>query len=70
MVGCPTESCHTSKSTKLPKEGSQKALEELDVESGRIEMIHLPRGLHPEFITAGLEMDKKIRALGPSPFQS
>jgi coenzyme F420-reducing hydrogenase delta subunit len=73
VVGCPTESCHNIKgSVRAAKRVAavKKALEELDVESGRIEMIHLPRGLHPEFISAGLEMDKKIRALGPSPFQS
>ncbi|MDP2106966.1 MAG: hypothetical protein Q8J76_13300 [Desulfobulbaceae bacterium] len=42
---------------------------ELGVEPERIEMFHLQRGLHPEFITAAQTMDKTIRTLGPSPFK-
>lgn len=73
VVGCPVEACHNIKgSVRAAKRVAavKKALAELDVESSRIEMVHLPRGLHPEFVAAGVAMDKKIRALGPSPFQS
>jgi len=72
VVGCPAEGCHNIKgSVRAAKRvvAVKKALEELGVEAGRIEMYHLPRGLHPEFVAAGLAMDKKIRALGPTPFQ-
>jgi len=44
------------------------ALEELGVEGERVQMYHLPRGLHPEFVAKGKEMDARIRDLGPSPF--
>lgn len=73
VVGCPTTGCHNVKgSVRAAKRVAavKKALEELEVETGRIEMYHLPRGLHPEFIAAGKEMDKKIRGLGPSPFHN
>ncbi len=71
VVGCPVDGCHNVKgSVRAAKRVAavKKALEELDVEAGRIEMFHLPRGLHPEFVAAGVTMDTKIRALGPSPF--
>ncbi len=73
VVGCPKDACHNVKgSVRAAKRVTavKKALEELDVEGGRIEMFHLPRGLHPEFVAAGVAMDKKIRTLGPSPFHS
>lgn len=73
VVGCPLDSCHNVKgSIRAAKrvKAVKKALAELDVEQGRIEMFHLPRGLHPEFVAAAVTMDKKIRSLGPSPFYS
>jgi coenzyme F420-reducing hydrogenase delta subunit len=47
----------------------KKALSELDVEAERIEMFHLERGFHPEFVSVAQEMDKKIQKLGPSPLK-
>jgi len=71
VVGCPTDGCHNV-------EGSQRAakrvaavrdaLQELDVEPERVNMYHLPRGLHPEFIDAANEMNQCIEKIGPSPF--
>jgi len=71
VVGCPTDGCHNV-------EGSQRAakrvaavrdaLQELDVEPERVNMYHLPRGLHPEFIDAANEMNQRIEKIGPSPF--
>ncbi len=72
VVGCPVEGCHNVKgSARAAKRvGSvRKALAELDVEDGRIEMYHLDRGLHPEFVSAGVEMEERIRDFGPSPFK-
>jgi len=71
VVGCPVDSCHNVK-------GSQRAakrvaavcemLQELDVEPERARMYHLNRGLHPEFVDAGKEMNQHIEKIGPSPF--
>jgi len=38
------------------------------VEPDRVMMYHLPRGLSPEFVAAGIEMDERIGEMGPSPF--
>ncbi len=71
VVGCPEDGCHNVKgSARAAKrvEAVREALVELGVEAGRVEMYHLPRGLHPEFVEKGKEMDSRIRDLGPSPF--
>lgn len=71
VVGCPVDACHNV-------QGSQRAakrvaavremLQELEVEPERVQMYHLNRGLHPEFINAGIEMNQRIEKIGPSPF--
>lgn len=71
VVGCPVDACHNV-------QGSQRAakrvaavremLQELEVEPERVRMYHLNRGLHPEFINAGIEMNQRIEKIGPSPF--
>ncbi|HHB75217.1 MAG TPA: hydrogenase iron-sulfur subunit [Desulfobulbus sp.] len=71
VVGCPVDGCHNV-------QGSQRAakrvaavremLQELEVEPERVRMYHLNRGLHPEFIDAGIEMNRRIEKIGPSPF--
>ena len=71
VVGCPADGCHNVKgSVRAAKRVAavKAALEELGVEGERVEMYHLPRGLHPEFVEKGKEMDGRIRDLGPSPF--
>ncbi len=71
VVGCPEDGCHNVKgSARAAKRVAavRDALVELGVEAGRVEMYHLPRGLHPEFVAKGKEMDSRIRDLGPSPF--
>lgn len=68
VVGCPEDKCHNlmgSQRAAKRVQAVKKALAELAVEPERIEMFHLERGLHPEFIAAAKSMDKKIRALGP-----
>lgn len=72
VVGCPAEGCHNVKgSVRAAKRVSavREALAELDVEGERVEMYHLERGLHPEFVSVGREMDGRIRNIGPSPFK-
>jgi len=71
VVGCPIDGCHNVKgSARAAKRVAavRKALEELGVEGERVEMYHLARGLHPEFVEKGKEMEGRIRELGPSPF--
>ena len=68
VVGCPTDTCHNVKGSQRAAKrvaAIKKALEELSVEPERIEMFHLERGFHPEFIQAGQMMNKKISELGP-----
>ncbi len=72
VVGCPVEGCHNVKgSLRAAKRvgAVREALVELDVDEGRVEMYHLDRGLHPEFVSVGVEMDERIRGFGPSPFK-
>jgi len=71
VVGCPGDGCHNVKgSLRAAKrvQAGREALAELDVEPERAKMYHLPRGLHPEFVDAGREMNERIIKMGPSPF--
>ncbi len=71
VAGCPKDECHNVMGSQRAAKkvlAVKSALEELDVEPERIEMFHLERGLHPEFINAGTQMDEQIKKLGPSPF--
>jgi len=73
VVGCPPDSCHNVKgSLRAAKrvESVRKALRELDVEPERVEMYHLARGLHPEFVEAAREMNERIQKMGPGPFKA
>jgi len=72
VVGCPVDSCHNVKGSQRAAKrvgAVKRALSELDVEPERIEMFHLARGFHPEFVAVAQEMDKKIKNLGPSPLK-
>lgn len=72
VVGCLEEKCHNVMGSQRAAHrvlAVRKALDELGVESERIEMFHLERGFHPEFIDAAVMMDERIRDLGPSPFR-
>ena len=71
VVGCPTDTCHNVKGSQRAAkrvEAVKKALGELAVEPERVEMYHLARGLHPEFVDAAQEMNERIEKMGPSPF--
>ena len=72
VTGCPLDQCHNLMGSQRAAKrvaAIKKALDELGVEPERIEMYHLERGFHPEFIKAGQEMDERITALGASPFK-
>ena len=71
VVGCPTDKCHNVKGSERAAkrvEAVKTAMSELGVESGRVEMYHMARGLHPEFVNAATEMNERILKMGPSPF--
>ncbi len=71
VVGCPVDGCHNVKGSQRAAKrvaAVREMLQELEVEPERVQMYHLNRGLHPEFIDAGLEMNQRIEKIGPSPF--
>ncbi|MCI5224957.1 MAG: hydrogenase iron-sulfur subunit [Candidatus Electrothrix sp. AR4] len=71
VVGCPTDGCHNVKGSERAAkrvEAVRSALTELGENKDRAKMYHLPRGLHPEFVDAGREMNDLISKMGPSPF--
>lgn len=72
VVGCPVDKCHNllgSQRAAKRVQAIKKALAELDIDADRIEMFHLERGFHPEFIAAAQKMDQRIQKLGPSPLK-
>ena len=73
VVACPTDECHNVMGSQRAARRTmavRKALEELGVEGERIEMYHLERGFHPEFVVAARKMDEAVREMGASPFKS
>lgn len=71
VVGCPVDTCHNVKGSQRAAkrvETVKDAMNELGVEADRVEMYHMQRGLHPEFVDAAKEMNDRIQKLGPSPF--
>ena len=72
VVGCPEDTCHNLMGSQRAAKrvaAIKKALSELDVEPERIEMFHLERGYHPEFVKAAQQMEKRITDLGPCPLK-
>ena len=71
VVGCPVDACHNVKGSERAAkrvEAVKDAMSELGVEADRVEMYHMERGLHPEFVDAAREMNDRISKMGPSPF--
>lgn len=72
VVGCPEDECHNVMGSQRARHrvlAVRKALAELGVEGERIEMFHMERGFHPEFVDAAVMMDERLRTLGASPFK-
>jgi len=72
VVGCPVNECHNLMGSQRAAHrvlAVRKALLELGVEEDRVEMSHLPRGFHPEFIEAVSRLNERTRVMGPSPFK-
>ena len=71
VVGCPADTCHNVKGSQRAAkrvEAVKNAMSELGVEAERVEMYHMERGLHPEFVDAAKAMNERITEMGPSPF--
>ncbi|MBU0673714.1 MAG: hydrogenase iron-sulfur subunit [Proteobacteria bacterium] len=71
VIGCPENQCHNLMGSQRAAHrvlAVKKALAELGVEDNRIEMFHLERGFHPEFVQVAQQMDTRLRGMGPSPF--
>lgn len=71
VVGCPVDTCHNVKGSQRAAkrvDTVKNSISELGVEAERVEMYHMERGLHPEFVDAAEEMNERIMKLGPSPF--
>jgi len=72
VVGCPEDKCHNVMGSQRAAKkvlAAKEALAELDVEPERVEMFHMERGLHPEFIRAAREMNERVANLGAAPFK-
>ena len=72
VAGCPADTCHNIKGSQRAAKrvaAIKKALAELGVEPERIEMFHLERGFHPEFVEVAQAMNKRITDLGPCPLK-
>ncbi|MBU0480519.1 MAG: hydrogenase iron-sulfur subunit [Proteobacteria bacterium] len=72
VVGCPVDKCHNlmgSQRAAHRVSAVKKALEELGAGGDRIEMSHLERGFHPEFIETAKIMMERVLEMGPSPFR-
>jgi F420-non-reducing hydrogenase iron-sulfur subunit len=72
VVGCPVDKCHNLLGSQRAAKrvgAVKKALDELEMGADRIEMFHLERGFHPEFIAAAQQMNARIQKLGPSPIK-
>ena len=72
VVGCMEGDCHfNSGNFRARKKVEQAALllEEIGVGGERVKMYNLSSGEGPLFAEYSIEMDKKIRELGPSPIK-
>ncbi|MGV1097843.1 hydrogenase iron-sulfur subunit [Thiovibrio sp. JS02] len=72
VAGCPVDKCHNLMGSQRAAKrvtAIKSALAELGVEPERIEMYHLERGFHPEFVKVAQRMHERILELGPSPFK-
>ena len=72
VAGCPVDKCHNLMGSQRAAKrvaAIKSALSELGVEPERIEMFHLERGFHPEFVKVAQLMNERISDLGPSPFK-
>jgi len=73
VAGCLEGDCHFKNgNTRAARrvEYVQKYLEEIGIESERLEMVHLSAGMGYRFAQIATDITEKIRNLGPSPIKS
>ncbi len=71
-VGCMEGDCHYSKGNlRARKRVEQVAaiLKSVGIEGERVQMYNLSSGEGPHFAKYAVEMDERIRALGPNPIK-
>ena len=72
VVGCEEGNCNFQTGNLRARkrvERVKKILEEIGMESDRVEMRNLGAGDGPKFVEYAEEMTKRIRELGPSPIK-
>lgn len=73
VAGCLEGDCHfkngNSRAAKRV-EYVQQYLEEIGIESERLEMVHLSAGMGYRFAQVATDITEKIRKLGPNPIKS
>ncbi len=72
VVGCMEGDCHYNEGNFRARkriEQAQKILDKVGVGSERVKMFNLSSGEGPLFAQYSVEMDEKIRELGPSPIR-
>ena len=72
VVGCMEGDCHYNEGNFRARkrvEQAQKILDQVGVGGERVKMFNLSSGEGPLFAQYSIEMDNKIRELGPSPIR-
>jgi F420-non-reducing hydrogenase iron-sulfur subunit len=70
VAGCMEGSCQYGSGNLRARKRVQKAgeiLEKIGVGGGRVQMYNLSSSEAPRFVEIAVEMEEKIRALGPNP---
>jgi len=73
VAGCLEGDCHFKNgNTRAGRrvEYVKRYLEEIGIESDRLEMVHMSAGMGYRFAQIATEITEKIRELGPSPIKS
>lgn len=73
VVGCLEGDCHFNNGNFRARkrvEQAQKILDAIGVGGERVQMYNLSSSEAPRFAQIAIEMDEKIRSLGPNPIKS
>ena len=73
VVGCMEGDCHYNSGNFRARkrvEQAQKILDTIGIEGERAQMYNLSSGEGPKFAEYAVEMDERIRKLGPNPIKS
>lgn len=73
VVGCMEGECHYDSGNFRARkrvEQAQKLLDTIGIGGERVQMYNLSAGEGPRFVEYAVEMDERIRKLGPNPIKS